>query len=114
MPPWSATAPSSLKGRTWQPAAFFFFPSDYYLVFSIWLLISMQKSGFCHFQMGGSAFCKRLPLAKAHIPWCAPKHLICLDISFTEIHMTDKEPLEAVLALCQTDIKTINYAALGF
>lgn len=28
--------------------------------------------------------------------------------------MTDKESLEDALALCQTDIKTINYAALGF
>lgn len=62
----------------------------------------------------GSAVCKRLPVAKAPIPWCAPKHLICLDISFTELHVTDKESLEAALALCQTDIKTINYAALGF
>lgn len=62
----------------------------------------------------GSGFCERLPAAETTIPWYAPKHLICLDISFTEIHMTDKESLEDAFALCQTDIKTINYVALGF
>jgi hypothetical protein len=63
----------------------------------------------------GSHFCKKLPIAKKKkIPSLGvPQHLICLDSSFTEIHMTDKESLEDAFALFQTDIKTINYVALG-
>lgn len=94
-------------------AASSLFSSDYYLASCIWLLISMQNSGFCLVQMG-VCLLQKTASCKAPILWCAPKHLICLDISLTEIHMTDKESLEDALALCQTDIKTINYAALGF
>lgn len=73
----------------------------------------MQNRGFGLFS-DGVWLLQKLPVAETTILWYAPKHLICLDISFTEIHMTDKESLEDAFALCQTDIKTINYVALGF
>lgn len=61
----------------------------------------MPNSGFLLFQTGVSLL-QKTPVAKPAVPRGAPKHLICLDISFTETHMTDKEsPEDGLLCVRQ-------------